>query len=392
MGTNAPFGAYAKLNAAGTAIVLPGGGQVPLDLSSQLKKWRRALANARSGGGHAKLMFLGDSTTAGIGASGATYTANRPLGYPNAVAKRLKATGVNVGVGNMVGVTAANTSNFLAYDTRWTVGAEWTANSLPSLGGGYLVSLNTGASAANFTPLDEDGVALSFDTIDVVYLKNSAYGNFTIAVDGGAAAATSTQAGGGAIDTLTATVSAGTHTVNIAKVGGDAAKHLHIMGINCYTAATKQVHVLSAGRGGGKAADDADASAYYTGRNVLAYYAPDMTIINLTINDILALTSVASYKASLQNIITTAKLSGDVMICIGNPLQSTFSGYVLGNDAPYIAAVRELAASNSIYLLDFTGRFTDWATANAGGFMYDGAHPNRIGYADMAAVIIQALV
>lgn len=394
----ATYPASFAVNAAGKITGLVGRDDLVVDVShrlnhaTQLKKWRKALAAVQSGAANAKLMFLGDSTTAGAMATGVSWANNRPLTIANAIARRLSGAGVNANVGSTLGPGVINTANFLLYDTRWTLGAEWVANSLPGLGGGYIVSLTTGATAANFTPTAPDGTALSFDRIEIVYLKNSAYANFTVGVDGGAAAFTSTQAGGGAIDRVTVSVAAGTHTVNIQKVGGDSAKHLHVQSVICYSSTAPAVLCLTAGYGGGLAANMADAAAYYTAKNALIYQAPDLTVINLTINDAIAQTSVSAYTASLQAIITAAKLSGDVILMGGNAIQDTFSGFVAGTDAAYYQAVESLATLNDVPYLNAADVLGDYTAANAAGFMGDGAHPNRYGYQEMANALYPYLM
>jgi lysophospholipase L1-like esterase len=359
--------------------------------SLNLKKWRAALANVQTGAASAKVAIIGDSTDAGFYASGAQYAGNRTFTVADAVARRFVASGIPSSIANTYGTASVVTASLASYDPRWTYGAGWSASSVASVLGGYLLQNASDTTAANFTPTKTDGTALSFDTIEVVYLKNSAYANFTIGIDGGAASYTSTQAGSGALDTASVTVAAGTHTVNIAKTAGDAAKTLYIASIRCYDSSAKVVHFLNMAGGGMTSSNMAGNAAYYNSLNGIALAAPDLSVINCTINDALTSVPLTTYQTNLQNLITTCAVTGSVVLRTGNPGKAGYSGFVADSDEPYIAVMATLAQTNNIPFINVKRRLVSWTDANTYGLMVDGLHPTKLGYQDIANAVFSVI-
>jgi hypothetical protein len=347
----------------------------------QLSKWRKALTNQQLGVSNAKILFLGDSTEMGSLATGGA-TLNRPLTISDAVARSFVRDGISANVASTIGTSSYTAiADMLAYDARWTAGAGWTIY-VPSstYGIGNRFSNTTTDSALNFTPLDANGVAMQFDKIDVLYEAHSSYANFTIGVDGGAAAFTSTQAGAGATLRATATVALAAHTVNIAKVLADAAKTLNIYGILCYNSAIKEVVCYCGGRSGGaihQLSNKGGIADWMSSITEITLLAPDLSIINCTINDAALSTNIETYKTKLQALITHCLQYGSVILRPGNPI----SGY---NITPYVQANYELAVTNNLPIIDIHERFVDYTTANALGYMADTLHPIKYGYQDIA--------
>lgn len=360
---------------------------IPSEINKALRKWRSALAATISGGADSKLAFIGDSTDQGAWASGAEFAGNRKLCVAQIVAKRLNGIGVPVNVASQFGGTSMSAANLQAYDPRTVLGAGWTTSTAFSAVGNNLLQNTADLTRYDFTPLDVDDQPLVFDRIEVTYLKLPSFANFTVAVDGGAAAFTSTQAGTGALDTVTVSVASGTHTVNIAKTAGDVAKTLLIQGIKCYSSTAKSVHVLNLSAGGFKASDMANTATYYGCLNGIKHFAPNLSVINCTINDSIAATPVATYKANLQAVIDACKLSGDVILRTGNTVQAGYSGWVIDADEPYITAMYELAVANNLLFIDVKSRIGQYVEANIAGFMVEGVHPTRVGYADIATPV-----
>jgi lysophospholipase L1-like esterase len=356
---------------------------------SKLVKWRAALANVQCGGGNAKVAFIGDSTDQGQYASGVIYTGNRTLATSDAFARRLQGIGIPANVASQTGGgnTITTTANFTLYDPRTTfAGSGWTLPAITTAGGTAFYNAST-TDLFNFTPTDTAGGALSFDRIDVTYLKQSTYANFTVAVDGGAAAYTSTQAGSGAMDTVTVSVAAGTHTVNIQKTAGDIAKGFYLIGIKCYSSTLKQVHVLNFGAGGYTSANAASTAVYFSTLPAIQHFAPHLSIINIGLNDMAGAVSVATYKANIQAIITACAATGSVVLRTPNPAQVGFSGTAAGVEVAYNSALYDLASENNLVIIDNWQRQIDWTAMVANGMIVDPVHPNKLGYQDVANAI-----
>ncbi len=388
----------AKKDLAGTTVGLYSTNQYPILLQTQayksLKKWRAALANTMAGIADSKIAFIGDSTDCGAYANGAQWAGNRELTVPAAIAKRLAGIGIPTNTASQFGtqsVSPATAAGLNAYFTQWSYGAGWTGSSAGSVAGGFLVQNTSDTTAANYTPKAVDGTPLVFDRIEFAYLKNSTYANFTLALDGGAAFYTSTQAGAGAIDTQTFSVASGTHTINIAKTAPDAAKVLFPLSIRCYSSTAKTVQVLNMAGGNMDSAKMSNTAQYFGTVNTLTRQAPHLTIINCTINDAIANTSVATYKTNIQSIITAAKLSGDVIIRTGNTVSTGYSGFVLNSDDPFIQALYELSITNDCPFISIKERLGPFVDMFALGYAVDGAHPTAAGYFDIANPLFELI-
>lgn len=95
-----------------------------------LPKFQAALTAMKAGTRNAKILCLGDSTTAGLWATGVAYANNRASNYPNAMAAAL-ASRYATYTGNQFGSAESTGSiaNFKAFDPRWVMDANWSANS-----------------------------------------------------------------------------------------------------------------------------------------------------------------------------------------------------------------------------------------------------------------------
>lgn len=349
----------------------------------QMKKWRAALGNMMSGAADAKIAFVGDSTTAGFFATGVQYADNRPLAIANRIAAMLNGRGITATVGNTFGDSQMSASNFLLYDTRWTFGSGWTTGQLTAIVGGNAITHNAAnTNAANFTP------AGTFDTIDVWTVTNPAYQAFTVAVDGGGALATITPTAATSILKTTVSTTLSTHTINFAKTAANAALS-HILAVDTYDSTTAKVRCWNCGAGASTSAIwGTTTSSVWLAPNLLATYAPHLTVICLGINDWIAAVSAATFTTNMQVLITKALSTGDVILVTPPPTQIGYSGTTQANMDALRAATFALAATNNVPVLDIFGRFVSYTDANSYGFYGDGAHPDRTGYQDWANALI----
>lgn len=346
----------------------------------QLKKWRAALANVMNGSANAKLAFLGDSTTAGAFASGVIWSGNRTLAVPARIAAMLTARGINAQQGSTfcdAGTTDA--ASFALYDTRWVLGAGWTTQLLTGGCGGTALTHNAASTTtAAFTP------TAAFDTIEIWTVTNPAYQDFTVNVDGGASLGTIDASQALSILKTTYTVALSTHTVNIQKSAGNAAL-THIIGINTYDSATKAVQVWNMGYGGSTSAFwGTSTTSVWLAPQMVATYAPDMSVICLGINDWIAAVSAATFKTQMQVLIDKALISGSAMLVTSAWSQIGYNGATQANMDAIVTATRELAVTNNLPLLDISKRLVNYSDANSYGFYGDGAHPDKTGYQDWA--------
>lgn len=331
----------------------------------KLPNWRKAVAKVRRGTANARLLCVGDSTTAGY--LGSVSTSNGLGAYPVQLASQLTARGLTANSHNFIGNKNWPSGGLGGNDSRLTTSGS-ISQTIKSAGG-YLMNW-TAAGGLTFTP------TASVDTFDVWYVQNAA-GSFTINLDGGANTTVNTA---GTTNLLKATItgSLGAHTLNLAWVSGT----IFILGVEAYNSAAKEVSVLNSGAYGWIASDwnPGSVTSKWQSANAISAISPDLTIICLTINDANTPTSESTYKTNLQIIIDAAKVTGDVILMTGVPT----SRAAQPNIERYM---RELAVLNDVPLIDLSARWSNYTTSNALGFYADTTHPNALGQSDVAAAI-----
>ena len=123
--------------------------------------WAAAKIAVSNGTRNAKLIFLGESTTGGIYASG---NGNE---FGNALAQSYGAVAAaslsNASIQNFSGTQLPDTytiSDFLSMDPRFTSATSWTFNANTTLGAGFLESPSGNTNPLSFSPTS------SFNTIE----------------------------------------------------------------------------------------------------------------------------------------------------------------------------------------------------------------------------------
>lgn len=330
------------------------------------------MARVRNGTADGKVFIVGDSTTAGAGAN--TLAAS----VPNRLAGLLDSYVCRAGLHSTLGrnnVTAVATDVF---DPRVALGAGWTAGN-NGAGGGYSAP-TTATGNLSFTP------TVPFDTITVYTAVNSGNGTSTVNVDGGASLGTMTTSGTQALGTHTFTCALGTHTINISP---PTVGTIHVLGIEVADSTTRRMRVYNAGYAGQKAAFFTSASLAWNTYNWWPVVAPDLTILNLTINDSnqtgLGATDTATYSSQITSLITRAQATGDCLLMVGNPTNTEASLQT------YRDILYGLADTHDCALLDLKDRWQSYAVSNPLGYYADTAHPSAVGYQDIASALLHVL-
>lgn len=349
----------------------------------QTKKWRAAFANVRAGAANAKIAFAGDSTLLGAWAEGVIWAGNRPFCFADLVANRLTAMGINSQKGSIFGDGNMSAANLDLYDTR-VVSGTWSAASITGIPGGRTISSTTASVAPfNFTP------AGSIDTIETWTVTNAAYQDFEVAVDGGATISTVDASQAVSILKTTSACALGAHTVNIRKSAANAAQ-THILGINCFDSTVKAVQCWNMGYASGTSALwGTTTSSVWLAPNLLATYAPDLTVICVGINDWIAAVSAATFKTNMQVLITKALISGSVILVTPPPTDLAYGGMSLANMEALINATFELASENNVPVCDLYSRLENYTSGNALGFYGDQIHMDKTGYHDAVDLLME---
>lgn len=349
--------------------------------ANNLPHWRNALAKVRAGTGRGRILFIGDSTTGGTGSgSGGGLTGAWGTSFPNDVANILAARGIptsSKSIAGDQGVKSGAAVDYGTYDTRVTLGTGWATNTLSIAGGGAFNSTGTGTLA--FTPVG------NIDTFETYHVKNAQGGaSVTVNIDGGATLLTLTGGGAASISKTTQSVAKASHTINVVGVAGS----VYLMGLVAYDSTVPAVDIIQAGAYGATVTYWAattnpwDASSLV---GVIGLYAPDLTVIDLTIND--ANTATATYLAKMAIIVATVQAAGsDVLIVTGNPTSST-SAQLLSN----LSALSAYADTNNFVYLDIFSRWGSYASVNSLGWIFSSPHPNAVGYQDIAQAIATLL-
>lgn len=362
------------------AAALGGAGNTPA--LPAMPKFAAAVSRVQGGTGRGLILALGDSTVAGAGAgSGGTSDMNGAYsnGWPSQFATLLNGSIPTVFqsfFGSQVSQVAYGT-----YDTRLVLGANWTAAGVSILGG---VTFKFAVGAVNnlaFTP------PAAFDTIIVYYARNPGLGTFTVNIDGGTALGTAINTNAAsALSSVTYTVAKGTHTINIVP-GND--QTLHIAGIRTYDSTVPAIDIIQVGAYGALTATFDVTTSPWSAINALKTLAPDLTFIDLTINDSNAPTLLSTYSTQLNDITVAAKVSGDGVLIVGPPSNTVLA--TNGTLDTFIAALKSIAAANNCRVVDTKDRWGSYAAVQPTYPYFDNFHPETAGYGDMAAAIRASL-
>lgn len=343
---------------------------------SKLKKWRAALAKARTGGPLAKILVLGDSTAIGAGSDGTGMTNCRAKAYPAALAQLLTDSGVRSQANSFFGDGWAGVSLPVS-DPRVAMTGGWSSSGNRSvLGGSSIVC--TSAGTLSFTP------TASVKYFDIRYTTNTGDGSFSADIDGAGTVTQSCNSAAG-VATLTLTAGAsGTHTCNLNWVSGT----VHIISIEGRDT-TDVVSVWNAGKNGAKIADLVLGGFQWSQIQSLYTFAPQLTLLCCTINDAAASTDTTTYTSNMQAMITALKTIGDVVLVTGLPSSTATTPTARADTYRYINYT--LAAQNDCLLIDMTQRFISQSAAYALGLYADALHGNAAGYYEFAVPIANAI-
>lgn len=333
---------------------------------NRLLKWRSARGKVLANLDNAKIACIGDSTTMGTGAN-TTTNLSRSTSYPAAMARVMAARGLVSSAQNFFG---SGNVTLTSVDSRVTSSGAASLGAVNTTLGGALLQL-TGVGTWTYTP------ATACTVWDVYSVKTGGTGSFEINRDGGAADATVT---GTATPTLVKTTVSGAGTaLNMVRTVGTC----YVAGVSAYTA-TKCVEVWNMGASGARAANLATSTLGYSELSSISFYAPNLTVLMIGINDWEASTSVTAWQTSMRAVIEAARVSGDVVLVTPVPTGGTAS---LNTQKIYVDAMYDLAMYYGIPLVDNWNRWDSYATPNAAGFYFDTLHPAGPGYSDVGMML-----
>lgn len=340
---------------------------------SYLANWRAARDAALAGSADAFLSYgYGDSTTAGTGVQ-------KVNSAPNKLAQKLAAAGYSIA--NEGFYASHGSASPSSLDPNLTIGAGWNFTTNQMVYAGRAFTYVSGSAAISYTPYS------SIDTWDIYYIAYNLGGVLSFALDGGSEIANiDTTNAATLVQSLTLTVPAGTHRLDITRTSGTPI----VLAAIGRTAATKQIKLYNGGSGGATTNTFVSAGASaYNPRPMFRTLAPKLSIISLTINDANAATNTTTYSTQLSSLIDDGKLSGDVILMDGPPSQA--ATVPVATQKIYRDIMKGLAVSKNCVMISLTDRWGSWEAKNPLGWYFDNLHPSALGYDDIATVLATVL-
>lgn len=368
---------------SGSSFPLTSSKQAQLNLNPalQLAKWRAAVGNVRASTGNAKILCVGDSITLGAYSNNSLTGDWQQKSFTNILAKMFNSSGTPAFCDSSFGY------NYVANDGRAVLTAPWVIDPGLSIGGKFLASTNAGVTNGfAFTPINQ------VDTFKFWTIKIAGAGVLGYDINGLGAGTIDLNAAT-ALTSVTTTAALAVNTLNFHRVSGG---NTFLVGVEAYNSTAKAVQIIQAGWSGATTTNWVDISSVYAPGHFESIGA-DLTIIMLGINDLLPSNAIPSSTTTLniQTLITSALTTGDVILCTEPPavVVSTIS---LAAQAVYWNAIKALADTNNIAVVDVNGRWVSYEYSNPLGYYYGGAyagnlHPVGLGYADIAKAIYKVI-
>ncbi len=344
-----------------------------------------AVKNTAAGTNYARVLCLGNSQTLSAYSNGSLTGDWSQYAWPQQLAAMFAASGVNAGADSYlgynlrsVGTDAANNN-----DSRIVADATWTKTTAKSIGGVFAFA-TSGTANLSFTPRKAcDRFRIWYPTDVGIGTLNYNFGGGNTPINQNAAQS---------LTSVTANATLGPNTINYARSSGSV---FHI-GTEVWDSTENSVIIINAGNSGASSVDmSATAAAAYSPGLAIQVVAPDLTIIECEGNDLLQAIPVATFKANLLFLINKAKLSGDVVLIAPIPLEvSTAGSLALQNT--YITAIKELAVSENVALVNIFDQWVSYEISNAYGIYMNAAvpqkyHPNGPGYGKYTQAVFNVI-
>lgn len=354
----------------------------------RLSRIRAGIAKHRAGVGTAEVAIIGDSTWAGVGSNpAASNTDIRRRAVPAVLAQILTARyGVKASSMGFFG-DGWETTNFTTADPRVTRGAGWTTFTTMVPGGWAHRDATTTLTPITFTPSS----SVATDRLDVWVLTYPGYADFVVSTGGVFNGSGASNAMSGGIKRYTISRTASTAPWVIQKSGSTPNAELILLGAEAWVSADNPVRIWNMGAAGSKVFDWANPNEAWNARNALPHadFAPDLTVIGLTINDWAQGTSESIYKAALATMITACQVPGDVLLVSGVP--SNIGTATIARQNEVTGWMLDMAAQYDCPALIMADRWVSQSYDPMRGFYFDGIHPSNVGYQDIAEVLARVI-
>lgn len=355
---------------------------------SKLRKWCAAKARVLSKTGRAVIAYVGDSRITGFGATGsASFIGARAKNRGAQLAAYLNSKGIPAHTDNFFCDGNVNSGSITAnqYDPRIVTGAGWVNTGAYDVvqwtGCGKAFSNLTTTNPMSFTP---DNLT---DTADIYYLTRAGFGTIDVSV-AGSVVATLNENVAQSIKKLTITYPRGAQTITFTPV--TLGTGVFIYGCDCYDSTTPKVSVWTFGNSGAGVSDLTFNSFPWEGTQPfkLGIMQPDVSILDIGVNDANNQTTIANYTTRLSTIVDNLQTSG------GNCFVCTFVAASLTSwpraaqplVQSFYDAITGIAINKAIPIIDHATRFVSYEVSNPLGFFADTLHQNGVAMSDQANI------
>lgn len=346
-------------------------------------KLKTGVDRVLAGTGPAKILCIGDSTTAGMGSSTVATVANN-MAWP-AVLSRLIHRNL---APSQYGGSMPPANGHDTEDNRWTLGIGWSRTGLAGIGlGGRRTAWQGNPGSGDLTFLDP---RIGADRYDIYFVKGSGTGTITAQVGTGTPVVVATAAATRSIGKITVSgtgVSTST-PVRISNTG--ASGTIQVIFVEPYRSDDHRIRVANAGVSGSDSSGWLEMNGGDSSWNVLGFlpaYAPDLTIIDLGINDSPG-TAVADYVARMQTIASAAVAAGSAVM-FKTMVPSAPSSGRFPREAEFVAGL--ISQSPSRAVLDLFTHYGSYDRNAARGWMADNLHPADALYYDEGEKVAEFL-
>lgn len=348
---------------------------------------RTAMAAVAAGTGDFRVVWAGDSTEPGaraLGPAANSFRTNSPAVYRKTALTAAQALPVTTS--NWLGDQSFGQTNsyaLTAYDTRITLpdGAGYTHSGTTRTVAGSMQQNNVNTNRLAFLPED------NYDTCDLIYATGPGLGagSFTRS---GSTAVPFNQAGTSGVAKVTITGALSTSIgVAVARTSGGS----YIIGMDAYNSTVKSIRMYSAGWSGGKIADWIVSTTGFDPLPALVALNPDLVIVRPGINDAVANTAPATYKAQLATYVDTL-LSAGINVALATHYPSNVASASKAIQDVIAQMAREVAAERGLMLRDTYLNWGSWVNSNSLGYMADNLHPLELGYQTEAVSSVKFLM
>lgn len=341
---------------------------------------KTALNNAIAGS-FMRVLTIGDGTDAGVGSDASGGGGLRSQSWVSQLAPLLSTRfSLTVPFQNVFGGAGKSVTSYGGYNPLLTIGAS-TLSSSDTGPGGQLWFHNSTSGAFRFTPTS------SFDVATVYWIDNPPARDIQITTDTGVTSPSTLVGNGtGALRVTDVRCSPNANYIELNSLTGT---NIGWLGVETYNSSGSGKILLQNCGWENSASGDWAGSSGGAARPILGVpaMAPHLIFINLNITDMFLETPISIWQSNIQEIINANKDQSSIVICTSNPLSTTKYGSE-GAQAPYFAAIRDLALQNGLPFIDIkTLLGGTWNAANALGYMSDDQNMLAAGYAAKAAIM-----